>query len=79
MEESKCMTCKNLFVASAQSMQGEQFSRATCLVDRKWFDLLWDWNRETNPIFTAEIQDASIPFIASCSHCKPRDNCKESK
>jgi hypothetical protein len=65
MEESKCIICKNLFVATAKDENGKLFSRSSCLVDSKCFDLLWE---KAQQVFTGEVGDAAIPAIVVCSH-----------
>jgi hypothetical protein len=65
METSKCISCKNLFVVTAEDENEDIFSRSSCLVDSQCFGLLWE---RASQVFTAKIGDASIPFITVCSH-----------
>jgi hypothetical protein len=65
MEESKCMTCKNLFVATAKDATGFLFSHCSCLRDAQCFELLW---KHASQVFTEKNGDALIPVIKVCSH-----------
>lgn len=65
MKESKCISCKHLFVNTAEDENGDIFSRSSCLVDFQCFDLLWE---RAQQVFTAKLGDASIPVVITCSH-----------
>jgi hypothetical protein len=65
MKESKCISCKHLFVINAEDEKGDIFSRSSCLIDSKCFDLLWELAQK---VFIAKVGDASIPVVITCSH-----------